>query len=912
MRRITQDHVCGCYYTQVIQKQLKRLYLPQVGIVAHTTVQNIASKTVLKQTFDNCQNRSLDEIRYMFPLLDGVSVVAFTCNIGDRSIHGLVKERNEARQTYQQEKERGETAALLEQLPDAADVFTTTIGNIPANERLVVTIVYIQELKHDAEVDGIRLTIPTHIAPRYGSHLDVLPIPTDTMGIAITVDIQISNTPIKKIVSPSHPVEVSLEESTSRASVGLTLSNVQLENDFVLQIVAKDVGIPQAILEEHSFLPNQRALMTTLVPKFNLKPSRPELVFIADRSGSMSSNMNTLISALQVFLKSIPIGCMFNICSFGSRYEFLWPQSRTYQQDTLEEALHYVKQFRADFGGTETLQAIKATVENCLTDLPTEIMLLTDGDIWSQVAVFEYVESSVKTNNIRVFPIGIGRGVSSSLVEGVARAGKGFAQMVANNEKLEAKIVRMLKGALTPHINDYRLEIRYEDDSVESISDSLHLRLTLDDSETPERDGPRYSLRKKPISLYNVDVNEEHPKHNELKHIFADLPTFNRPNILQTPGTIPALFPFNRTSIYLLLAPKAVDLKPTSVVLKATSPDGPLELEIPIEIQTEPGEMIHQLAARRAIQELEDGQGWVMDAQTDEGIMFKNKWAGKMERLLQREAVRLGVEFQVGGKHCSFVAVEANEGEIMEKRKKALDNVLNHSSTNSKQAESEMEDWELVEEVQPPHIFSHKKQVRTKLTARVSTGGKAPRRQLASKACRKSAPSSPPTPAKKKRNTGSSAHDVAIASVPKAAHPTMDGEKDPGDSDQEMQFRPCDTTTPVEALAQDNRTMLQHLIRGQSFEGWWSVRDIPSTLKFTSTIRSLATVKHANNFPDLSVENLEQILATTIVVVFLEQKMAEEQDVWELIVEKARSWLDEQAKSEVLAVIWREATELVG
>ena len=72
-------------------------------------------------------------------------------------------------------------------------------------------------------------------------------------------------------------------------------------------------------------------------------------------------------------------------------------------------------------------------------------MLLTDGDIWNQAELFEYVAQETKTGGVRVFPIGIGDGVSSALIEGVARAGRGFAQMVGNNEKLDSKIVRMVR-----------------------------------------------------------------------------------------------------------------------------------------------------------------------------------------------------------------------------------------------------------------------------------------------------------------------------------------------------------------------------------------------------------------------------------------------------------------------------------
>jgi len=71
-------------------------------------------------------------------------------------------------------------------------------------------------------------------------------------------------------------------------------------------------------------------------------------------------------------------------------------------------------------------------------------MLLTDGDIWDQKGLFDYVSTETKSGFVRVFPIGIGGGVSSALIEGVARAGRGFAQMVTDGEKLDSKIVRMV------------------------------------------------------------------------------------------------------------------------------------------------------------------------------------------------------------------------------------------------------------------------------------------------------------------------------------------------------------------------------------------------------------------------------------------------------------------------------------
>ncbi|CAN9154665.1 unnamed protein product [Alternaria alternata] len=907
-------------------------------------------------------------LRYAFPLFDGVSVVEFFCQIGERTIYGLVKEKNEARKTYEEAKERGESAALLEQLPDAADVFTTAISNIPNGASVQVSVKYVQELKHDAEVDGIRLTIPSSISPRYGYYpgkLQETSAEIDSKGISITVDVNMAQgIPIKTVISPSHPIEVTLgslstsasdeDASISRGSATLALGTTELEKDFVLQVVAKDVGIPQAILETHPTLPNQRALMTTLVPKFNIKSQKPEVVFIADRSGSMEGHIPTLKSALKVFLKSIPIGCSFNICSFGSSHSFLWPESRMYDQDTLTEAIRHVETFRADFGGTETLAAVKACFEARNTGLQTELMLLTDGDIWSQEQLFNYVSKNTKSGDVRVFPIGIGSGVSSALIEGVARAGRGFAQMVADSEKLDSKIVRMLKGALTPHIKDYRLEVKYEDGSVESVADSLRVKLSI--AEEPESKAAVSEA--KPISLYDPDVQEEHPKDGEPKNIFAGLPELKRPTLLQTPHEIPSLFPFNRTCVYLIMSPESSHLQPKSVVLRGTSPQGPLELEIPVEVRKDADQMIHQLAARKATQELEEGHGWLSEATVDDaGVLVKDKHRTQFPLLQRREAVRLGVEYQVGGKHCSFVAVEANEAEIAEKRKKVLEATLNRDDKKNDN------DWEVLEDAsdssdgepvqggakQLASIQAYSMPVSASASAR--TGGV--RRQLASKA----APSSggftayggSPFGAPEEFGARSSASKSStgffgVASrggrglgrggamrhrkvAPQATNDCHDLSLDmeeKEESDEDMGFALMDSPVSPQSPAyspmspsspnskrqkseEETGTLLQRLIARQSFEGSWAAIDkLPcDEMKLDRDAASKAIAK-------LTETNTDKVLATATVVMFLEKKMQDEEETWELVVEKARAWLENELAEDVLAQVWQLAEGIVG
>jgi hypothetical protein len=508
--------ICGFYYTipgtSPYGEPLKQ-YLPQVDLQSHTTILSSTSRTTLTQTFVNpSESRGIKELRFTFPLYDGVSVVGFRCHVGERLIIGEVKEKEKAKAVYQEAIARGETAGLLEQLPDASDVFTTTIGHVPPGATLVTEITYLGELKHDAEADGIRFTIPTVIAPRYGSYPGQLISRTPNLkgkGIQITVDVEMpQNSFIQQIRSPSHPIAVTIgntslalstEPKMSSGSATLSLGSAELDTDFVLQIVAKDTGVPTAILETHPTIPNQRALMATLVPKFSLPPEKPEIVFVCDRSGSMSgSKIPLVISALKVFLKSLPLGVKFNICSFGGWHSFLWSKSKAYSQATLDEATRHVSTFSANFGGTEMLAPFKETMKRRFQDIPLEVCLLTDGEIWDQQSLFGFLNKEVIESKapIRVFTLGIGNGVSHALIEGVAKAGNGFSQAVGEGEKLDSKVVRMLKGALSPHISDYSLEVKYVEDSlntdhddfevIEKVSDSLRVA-AISEKETAEK-----------------------------------------------------------------------------------------------------------------------------------------------------------------------------------------------------------------------------------------------------------------------------------------------------------------------------------------------------------------------------------------------------------------------------------------
>lgn len=801
-----------------------------------------------------------------------------------------MKEAAKARKTYHDAVLQGETAGLFEQLSHASDVFRTRLGNIPAGESVFVEIAYVGELKQDAEVDGIRFTLPTMIASRYGtqSRSDILKRATPVQekgGIEITVDASMAEgSVIRSIQSPTHAINVTMGNlSTStdsdsdtamhQASATLSLETTALDKDFVLIIVAKDTGTPKALLETHPTIPNQRALMVTLVPNFSLPPTRPEIVFVADRSGSMQYSIPTLISALKVFLKSLPVGVMFNICSFGFTYSFLWPKSRAYSNDSLAEAMAHVEQFEADFGGTETFKALSATIENRCRDVACEVMLLTDGQIYNQTEVFSYLNQQVRVSEagLRVFTLGIGNGVSHALVEGIARAGNGFAQTVGSGERLDKKVIRMLKGALSPHIKDCELEIEYgttetEDDSfeiVERVTESLKVLVTEDSAKSKQESS------QKPILFFDTDsrpgtIEVPPSAGNDKVDPYAHLPTISVPNLLQSPSAVPQLFSFSRTVIYIILSPETVQEIPKSVILRGKSPHGPLELKISVETVSQHCQMIHQLAARKVIQELEESSGWIFDARDETRTLIKERFPSRFAEIVEREAVRLGTRFQVSGKWCSFVAVSENGKDTVE------DDWAVGSSHSACTLGPTFEFANITYQgnLDPGPTGGQRGPVERGLSRGSAT------QFLSRGGCKEFL-----SDEANDEESDDEEMDFEIFQC------SVDEERE-GESEMFSAIEATGGTTGGKrhlnnSTASSNNDKVHSIIELQSFEGYWNINEgLRKVMGVDKEIVDLKGQKTTWN--------------TILVVTFLETKMEEEKDVWELVVEKARAWLRDQ------------------
>ncbi|KAJ7717573.1 von Willebrand factor type A domain-containing protein, partial [Mycena metata] len=658
--------VFGLYY--YLESRL--VCLPLLNVCAEANIKELAAQVKLTQTYNNEISFPIDAV-YAFPIPARAAVSSFVLIKHDGTrVVGRVQEEEEARRTYDTAVTRGQQASLMEQ--QTPDVFQVSVGNIPAREQVKVELVYATELSEDEEDDSIRFHLPVHIGARYGrapvtlSPRNPFAPSYGTPFLRLSMSVE-STAPISKISCPSHTVSTELGPDPSLsnfkelpfsnyARVSLS-SDSPLDKDFVLTVKSAGLDTPRCIAELHP-TNDTVAMSLTLVPRFKLPDvSRQEFVFMIDRSGSMTGRrIEAAKKALIVMLRALPHrDSLFQIVSFGTDARSLWPHgSKPYNQETLQEATRHVDSMRADFGGTE----MRAALQHCFgarkLDRPMSLLVLTDGDARDIDDVFAEVKSAVaeapQKAYLRVSVLGIGNSASTAMCEGMSRIGNGTSMMVGEEEtSYTGKIARMLKAAKTPSISnisiDWGLPASHGTEKQPGAAQE-----DVDEFEIVEKASEKKTLNIFDETIQDLIEADSTPVPPPPSAVLAPPPP-----VQQAPFKIENLFPNIRLNAYAILQGKTI---PKTVTIRGSTVDG-AEIELPIAValshlQNAPGAppAIHALAARKIIQDFEDGRHALVKtlANPDDTDLLK--------RTVKASIVRLGKTYSIASTHTSFVAVD--------------------------------------------------------------------------------------------------------------------------------------------------------------------------------------------------------------------------------------------------------------
>lgn len=164
--------------------------------------------------------------------------------------------------------------------------------------------------------------------------------------------------------------------------------------------------------------------------------------------------------ALILFLKSLPENSKYNIISFGSNFERMYPESLLYNDENVEKTIYEIESFDANFGGTEICMPLLDIVQKDkqMSNYLRNVILLTDGQVHNSENVIQIL-GLMKQNNVGVtHMVGIGDGVSFDMIKRGAKNSGGEHMFIMKNEEMQRQIIYLLESITKCAVGKFNLE----------------------------------------------------------------------------------------------------------------------------------------------------------------------------------------------------------------------------------------------------------------------------------------------------------------------------------------------------------------------------------------------------------------------------------------------------------------------
>jgi len=417
--------------------------LPLKSTRAEVKIAGVTADVTITQVYKNEGKNTLEAV-YIFPASTQAAVYALRMTIGERVIEAEIMERQKARQTYEQAKEEGKTASLLEQ--QRPNVFQMNVANILPGDEIKVDLRYTELIEPEENI--YEFIFPTVVGPRY-ANLPAQDAP-DTQkwvenpylheGEPASYDFSLSldlNTglPLAQLTSPSHEIAVEYSGRT-QAHVTIKDDRKAATKDFVLHYRLAGDRIETGLLlypgpEENFFLmmtaPPERVKPESVLPR--------EYIFIVDVSGSMHGfPLDVAKVLMRDIITNLRSTDFMNMLLFAGGSAVLSPnQSLPATEGNKAKAVSWIESQQGG-GGTEILPALKRALALPKTaEVSRIIVIVTDGYVSVEPEAFDLVRRNLGQANL--FAFGIGSAVNRHLIEGLARVGLGEPFVVLNQDQ---------------------------------------------------------------------------------------------------------------------------------------------------------------------------------------------------------------------------------------------------------------------------------------------------------------------------------------------------------------------------------------------------------------------------------------------------------------------------------------------
>ena len=241
---------------------------PTLATEVSFRVAGVVARATVRQHFRNATDGWVEGV-YVFPLPETAAVDHLLMRVGERTIEGQIREREQAKAEYQQARAEGRKASLVEQ--ERPNIFTTSVANLGPGEELVVEIEFQQTLSFDE--GEVRLRFPLVVGPRYIPGQEILegirglgwspdttavpdasritpPVlpPGEALRNPVTIEVELdAGFPVRELRSRYHAI-VSEERGEGRYRVRLRDELAPADRDFELAWTPQPGTMPRGAL----------------------------------------------------------------------------------------------------------------------------------------------------------------------------------------------------------------------------------------------------------------------------------------------------------------------------------------------------------------------------------------------------------------------------------------------------------------------------------------------------------------------------------------------------------------------------------------------------------------------------------------------------------------------------------------
>ena len=472
--RSKKSHKHGGGILEYTDSRGHRLILPLKQTDVKIDIDSGLAYTTVTQRFTNDTVYNLEAI-YKFPLPYNAAITDMELRIGEKIVKSEVKEKQEAKRTYEQAKKAGKKTALLEQ--ERENIFTTSVANFAANETVDITISYMQELNYKKGL--YELNFPMVIGQRFIPYT----LTTDKLGNIqqhttvkdanrlnppllpknvkrkhfLSLEVNIDGLDIEKIESNTHDINIS-NKGDKKQRITLAKGSTIPNSDFNIKIHLKSETTPVVSVLKSQKDGHIYSMLSVFPPKKIQKIIIPprDVVFVIDTSGSMSGeSIGQAKAGLTKCLEMLRPQDRFNIVRYSDDYSSFAPTFRDANGIKLNDAKSYIRELRSG-GGT----MLKPTLEYVFDMKPKAesipiIILLTDGDVGNEDSLIKLVKNRLE--NRRLFTFGIGSAPNEILMKKIAEIGRGESRVIHSHEDISDVMTDFFESIESPILVDIEL-----------------------------------------------------------------------------------------------------------------------------------------------------------------------------------------------------------------------------------------------------------------------------------------------------------------------------------------------------------------------------------------------------------------------------------------------------------------------